>query len=56
MATNSKLIRVHVDLAREVENGARKNKMKITEYSRELARLMKNNRKKRTRIVRDIEW
>ena len=48
---NSKLLRVSKELAQEIEEGAKRNQMRITQYSKEVAKLLRQNKNKKTREI-----
>lgn len=50
----TKLIRVKIELADEIKEIARKNQITLTEASKEIARLLRNN--KNRKIKREITF
>lgn len=51
---SSEIRRISKDLGEEIEKIAKKNNIKFTEASKELARFIKNN--KTNKIIREIEF
>lgn len=50
----TKLIRVNMELANEINEIAKKNCIKLTEASREIARLVRNNKNKK--MIKEIRF
>lgn len=50
----SRIVRISEELVEEIERVARKNQIKIVEASREVARMMKNNKNKK--LTKDIQF
>lgn len=53
---NTKIIRVNIELNDELKRIAELNKIKITDASREVARLLKNNREKKFKLMEEIKF
>ena len=52
----TKLIRVNIELAKEIEKIARKNNIMITEASREVANILKQKRNTKVNIMRELKF
>lgn len=53
---NNPIKRVNIELVNEIERIARENCIKFTEASKEAARLIKNNKGKRIKLIREIRF